>query len=123
MRVRGKHPHVMRESETATIARCIGLLPPVFEQEVNVWKVFGRKDTIVRVGTRATMLTYMKGRRDQWYRMNTYADLSYPKFRVRRWYRSEWDIMVDSWDAPVFTGTRLMCRWYLLGRRDELKGR
>lgn len=122
MKVRGKHPHVMRESETATIARCIGLLPPVYDKEAQEWRVFGRKDTIVRIGTRATMLTYVKGRRDQWYRMDKYADLSDPGLRLQRWQTTDWDVMVESIDTPVFSGTKYMCEWYVRGREDELKG-
>jgi hypothetical protein len=50
MKVRGKQPHVYRESETATIARYTNLLPPIYDKEAQEWRVLGRQDTIVRVG-------------------------------------------------------------------------
>ncbi len=123
MKVRGKQPHVYRESETATIARYTNLLTPVYEASAQEWKVFGRQDTIVRVGTRATMLTYLKGRRDQYTRMHGYEDLTDPCLRLR------WDTSLRCFhvtepqlDLPVFSGTKYMCTWYLVGRSDEFQG-
>lgn len=121
MKVRGKMPHVYRESETATIARYIHLLPPVYDKEAQEWKVMGRKDTIVRVGTRATMLTYMKGRRDQWYRMRQFEDFNDPQLKIVN-LRTHHDVREPQLDLPVFSGTAYMCKWYLVGRSDEFKG-
>lgn len=121
MRVRAKHPHVYRESETATIALAIGLLPPLYDRESQEWKVFGRANTIVRVGTRATMLTYMKGRRDQYNRMRQFEDFDDPRLKLVNM-RTEWEVQEPQLDTPVFSGTKYMCKWYLAGRAEELKG-
>lgn len=121
MRVRGKHPHVYRESETATIARAIELLPPVYDTEAQSWKVFGRANTIVRIGTRATMLTYMKGREDQWERMTKTGDISDPGLKLVRG-PTEWDVREPILDTPAYQGTIYMCRWYMAGRADEFQG-
>jgi hypothetical protein len=114
MRVRGKFPHVYRESETATIARAIDLLPPVYDKEAQVWKIFGRADTIVRIGTRATMLTYMKGRKDQWKQD--------PRGLTLVQSPNEWDVCDPILDLPVFSGTLYMCKWFVKGCEDELQG-
>ena len=121
MRVRGKEPHVYRESETATIARQIRLLTPVYDKEAQEWRVLGRRDSVVRVGTRATILTYMKGRRDQYVRMDKYADLSDPGLRLVN-LRTHYDVREPQLDLPVFSGTAYMCKWYLIGRSDEFQG-
>jgi hypothetical protein len=121
MRVRGKFAHVYRESETATIARAINLLPPAYDAEAQSWKVFGRGDTIVRIGTRATMLTYMKGRKDQWWRMTKIGDISDPGLKLVKT-PTEWDVREPILDTPVFSGTIYMCKWYMIGRADELQG-
>ena len=121
MRVRGKEPHVYRESETATIARQIRLLTPVYDKEAQEWRVLGRRDSVVRVGTRATILTYMKGRRDQYVRMDKYADLSDPGLRLVN-LRTHYDVREPQLDLPVFSGTAYMGKWYLAGRSDEFQG-
>ena len=121
MRVRGKHPHVYRESETATMARAIELLPPVYDTEAQEWKVFGRANTIVRIGTRATMMTYMKGRRDQWERMTQTGDIADPGLKLVRG-PTEWAVREPILDTPAYQGTIYMCRWYMAGRADEFRG-
>ena len=121
MKVRGKHPHVYRESETATIARSIGLLPPIYDKEAQEWRVLGRKDTIARVGTRATILTYMKGRRDSWWRKSQIGNLEDPGLRLVN-LRTHYDVREPQLDLPVFSGTAYMCKWYLIGRQDEFLG-
>jgi hypothetical protein len=121
VKIRGKEPHVYRESETATIARYIRLLPPVYDKHAQEWRVLGRRDSVVRVGTRATILTYMKGRRDQYVRMDKYADLSDPDLRLVN-LRTHYDVREPQLDLPVFSGTAYMCKWYLIGRSDELQG-
>lgn len=121
MKIRGKQPHAYRESETATIACAINLLPPVYDKHAQEWRVLGRRDSVVRVGTRATILTYMKGRRDQYVRMDKYADLSDPGLRLVN-LRTHYDVREPQLDLPVFSGTAYMCKWYLIGRSDEFQG-
>ena len=116
VRVRGKHPHVYRESETATIARYSNLSPPVFEN--GVWKILGRKDKVVRILFRAAALTYLKGRRDQYYREMQLGYFDYPSMRLVKVGR-DWEVREPQLDMPLFMGTWTMCEWYLLGREDE----
>jgi hypothetical protein len=121
VRIRSKFPHVYRESETATIAKAIGLLPPVYDKEAQEWRVLGRKDTVARIGTRATMLTYMKGRYDSWWRMTKIGDTADPGLDLVRYGRG-WELREPQLDLPVFSGTVYMCKWYMIGRKDELLG-
>jgi hypothetical protein len=83
--------------------------------------VLGRKDTVARVGTRATILTYMKGRRDSWWRKVQLGDTSDPGLDLVRYDRG-WELREPQLDLPVFSGTTYMCRWYMIGRQDELQG-